>query len=581
MGKRIIMYLMAIAVFGTIFYNEYKRNKTITSTSSVLNNVSVHEFCGTDPVMLKDTGSVQVISKIYEGLYTYHPLKRPVELIPDLAEGMPSISPDGLVYIFKIKKDVLFQDDACFPNGKGRMLTAADVVFTLKRIVDPNNTVPYVDFIDGKIKGLDAWKKRADYAQEVEGLQALDSYTLQVTLTAPWPAFLNFLAMWPAFVVAHEAVSHYGPEFLNHPVGTGPFILKGGFDPQAKRLEFVKNPTFRKKLFPNEAAPQYQHMLAYAGKQLPLVDKVVTHVILEEQPRWLKMQKAEIDIDRIDDTAFALTIVKDGVLLPTWAEKGLVLDQTPGTNVEFFAFNHTHALFGKNISLRKAMSMAFDRETYNKMFYNQAAQEAQSIVPSMLMDNADVLVNPYAYNLDRAKEYLVKAGYPNGKGLPDITLDCRAETASKNKAMFFAKCMEKIGITVQVIPNIWAELHNKIYKQATMLHTYVWYADDPDPASMLQLIRSKHLAGLQYENIEFNTLFDKAVTLVDRAERYRLYATLNKIAMEEVPMIFAVNKPIQFLYHKWVKNFAYDGFGLFFDQYIAVDMAEKAKSTMK
>ena len=581
MGKRVIMYLMAAGVIGLMYYKESKRNKEVGSMS-ILHGASVRVLHGTDPISLSDSRSMQLCSRIYEGLYTYQPFKRDLNIVPNLAEEMPSISPDKLVYTFKIRQGVLFQDDICFPNGKGKELKAADFVFSLKRLVDPNNMVPYVGFIEGRIKGLEEWKKNfvVDYLEEVEGLKALDDYTLQITLTAPWPNFLDFLTMPPSFVVAKEAVMKYGPEFLNHPVGTGPFILEGVFDPQAKRLVCIKNPTFREKLFPTEADPQYQHVLAYAGKKLPLVDKVVTEIITEEQPRWLKMQKAELDIDRVDETAFVLSIVKDGTLLPEWVEKGLVLDKALGASTEFFAFNHNHALLS-NVHLRQAMSMAFDRETYNKRFYNATAQVAQSLVPPVLMAKADPLVNSYSYNLERAKEYMAKAGYPGGKGLPVITFDTRGETTFKNKADFFAQCMSNIGINVQVTTNIWLELEHKISKGATMMHTITWMADYPDPSNFFQLLDNEQLAGLHYKNIELNKLLDQAIVTVNREERNQLYLTLNKMVAEAVPMIWTVHTPHQFLYHKWVKNFAYNGFDLSFDQYISVNMEEKRKSINK
>ncbi len=87
--------------------------------------------------------SVKLRTKVYEGLLEYHYLKRPIELIPNLAETMPTISSDGLTYIFSIKKGVYFHDNVCFANGKGRELTAEDFIYSLKRIVDPVVRSPY------------------------------------------------------------------------------------------------------------------------------------------------------------------------------------------------------------------------------------------------------------------------------------------------------------------------------------------------------------------------------------------------------------------------------------------------------
>lgn len=577
-SKRTILLLMAVWVFAAIYYQEYQKKQKLLATPT-LNNVALYTINGTDPVRISDVSSAEVIGKIYEGLYAYHYLKRPFQLVPNLAEEMPSISPDGLVYTFKIKQGVVFQDDPCFPNGKGRALKAADFVFSLKRLVDPKNIVPYLGLIDGKIKGLDAWKQQPDYAQAVEGLKALDDYTLQVTLTEPWADFVHFLTMPAAFVVAKEAVMHYGPEFLNHPVGTGPFILEGGFNPQAKQLIFVKNPSFREKLFPAEGDAPYQPMIAaYAGKRLPLVDKVVTDIITEEQPRALKLESKELDTALISGSSMALNMIENNALLPKWSKKGLVLVQSPGTNTQFFGFNHNHKVF-QNPDLRRAMSMAFDREVYNQTFYKGTAQLAHTLLPPVLMDEANALHPSYGYNLERAKEYLVKAGYPGGKGLPVITLDAVAGTSSKNQAEFFAKCMANIGIEVQVVTNVPSEHFSKIAKGATMMHLLRWRADYPEPSNFFQLLNNKALCGLFYENAHFNTLFHKAMATINDAERKALYRELDKIAAEEVPMIYSLHLNEQYLHYNWVKNVAFNDFCPSPEAYIAVDMAAKVKAT--
>ncbi|TSJ81003.1 MAG: ABC transporter substrate-binding protein [Candidatus Cardinium sp.] len=577
-SKRTILLLMAIWVFASIYYQEYKKKQKLLATPT-LNNVTLSSINGTDPVRIDERYSAEVVGKLYEGLYEYHYLKRPFQLEPNLAEGMPSIAPDGLVYTFKIKKGVLFHDDPCFPNGKGRALKAADFVFSLKRLADPKNMAPYYGLIDGKIKGLDAWRHQPDYTKEVEGLTALDDHTLQVTLTQPWGAFLDFLAMPAAFVVAPEAVTRYGAEFVNHAVGTGPFILEGGFNPQAKQLTFIKNPLFREKLFPAEGDAEYQSMIAaYGGKKLPLVDKVVTDIITEEQPLALKLQSKELDMALISGSGIALDMIENNTLLSKWGKKGLVLAQSPSASTQSFCFNHSHEIFN-NTCLRQAMSMAFDRATYNQIFYKGAAQLAQSLLPPVLMDGANALEHTYGYNLERAKEYLVKAGYPGGKGLPVITLDAIFGTSSKDKAEFFAKCMARIGIEIQVVTNVPAEHWKKMANGSTMMHLVAWKADYPEPSSVFQILSNKSLCGLFYENAHFNALFDKAMATTNYAERKALYLALNKIVAEEVPMIYALHVSQQYLHYNWVKNVVSNDFCPSLDAYIAVDMAAKIKAT--
>lgn len=583
-SKRTILILMAVWVFASIYYQEYKKEQKMLSTPT-LNTVMLSSIDGTDPAATSEKYTTEVVSRVYEGLYSYHYLKKPYELMANLAEAMPSISSNGLVYIFKIKQGVRFHDNLCFPNGKGRVVKAADFVYSLKRLLDPKNTkVPFRELIQGKIKGLDAWgqqmiqEPQTDYTQEVEGLKVLDDYTLQVTLNEPWSAFLHFLAMPCAFVVAKEAVTHYGLQFLNHPVGTGPFVLEGTFNPQAKQLVFLKNPSFRETLFPTQGHPAYQAMIAaYGGKKMPFVDKVVVDIIKEEQPRILKLESGELDMAQVSNSPVGLNMIQNNVLLPKWREKGLSLVQAPSVNTWYFAFNHKHDFF-KDTYLRQAMSMAFDRETYNQTFFNGGAQIAHSLVPPVFIDDSSPIVSPYGYDLERAKAYLVKAGYPEAKGIPVITLDI-GTSSNKDKADFFANCMAKIGIKIQIQVTPSSEFWKKVHRGDMMMHLMAWCADYPDPLCFFQILNSKDMSGLFYENDRFNALFSKAMATADQVERKALYAELHKIATEEVPAMYLVHTAERYFHYNWVKNLVANDFCPCVDQYLAIDMAAKIKTT--
>jgi len=581
-NKKSILYFLVVCFWGAIYYKKYKQHQGLAHIS-VLEDAMKTAIKGMDPILVEDIYATQVVSRVYEGLYGYHYLKRPLELVPNLAEAMPSISKDGLMYTIPIKKGVYFQDNSCFPDGKGRELKASDFIFSLQRGIDPANHVPFRDFIQKKIKGLDAWSQShvLNYNEAVDGIKALDDYTLQFTLTAPFPQFLDILAHCISYVVPKEAVAHYGKEFMNHPVGTGPFTLPQGFNPQDNKIEFVKNPTFRVKLFPDEAAPEYQHMLSYAGKGLPLVDKMITHIMTEEETRWLKIQKGGIDIIPLENgSSLTLTLIEDNKLIPKYVEKELVLYEAPAAGTETFCFNHKHDLFGKNILLRKAMSMAFDREAYAKLFFKNTTIVAKSILSPDLPGYSHDLVSRYGYNLEQAKRYLAQAGYPAGKGLPVITLDIANTPAHKNRADFFAKCMDKIGIKIEVIPNIFTELTNKMsVKGSTMMHMMCWVADYPDASSILQVIKERHLLGLNYVDNDFNALYEKALKEPNIKNRWLLYGQLNQIVADKVPLICSTHLPITFIHSKRVDNYAYDVCNLTLDQYLAVDTAKDDPST--
>lgn len=268
------MRLGVLSLTITILWFYTKRastSKDENENEKVLVTVLESQVSGLDPVRGSGVYDAQAMGRLYDGLLEYHYLKRPFELVPNLAAAMPTVSEDGLVYTFEIKQGVKFHDNACFPQGQGRELVAEDFIYSIKRVADPKIQSPSFSMIAERIEGLDAWRdKYVDasevvYDEAVTGLRAIDKYTLQFTLTKPWPQFMCILAMPVGYAVPQEAVRHYGAEFINHPVGTGPFMLQE-FNPQLSKLQYYKNPTFRDKRFPSEAAAAYQPMLADAGK---------------------------------------------------------------------------------------------------------------------------------------------------------------------------------------------------------------------------------------------------------------------------------------------------------------------------
>ena len=581
--KNIIRFgVLILAIVALWLYT--KRNKTPqVGQEKVLVTSESAQIQGLDPMRVRDDYSVREAGKVYEGLLDYHYLKRPLELVPNLAAAMPTISEDQLVYTFKIRKGVKFHDNPCFPKGKGRELTAHDFVYSFKRLADPKHQSLNFWLIDGKIKGLNEWRQKyadatnTDYTEAVEGLQAIDRYNLQFTLTKPYPQFLYALTMAPCYAVAHEAVQYYGADFPNHPVGTGPFILEA-FNPQDAKIVYHKNPTFRDKRFPSEAADEYQHMLAYAGKKLPLVDKVITYILPEEHPRWLKFQKGQIDV--ISLASVALEVVQNKELIPALKEKGMQLFQEPEVGTSYIVFNNGHPLFKDNLKLRQALSLAFDGQKYNELFHKGAAMLAQSILPPGLAGYRADYVNPYrAYDVEKAKQYLAEAGYPGGKGLPEITLDVTSTTDVRQRGEFFQKCMSKIGIKIKVVENIWPELVKKLQTKATMLHTIVWTAEYPDAENFFQLLygasANQAAIGAYFDDPAFNARYEKAAAMPCSPARTALYERLNQMAAESVPMIYMVHRPTIALYQGWVKNYTLPDCICGIEQYFDIDLDQK------
>jgi ABC-type transport system substrate-binding protein len=572
-----------LAVFALWLYIKRKEAPR-TTQEKVLVIATDSQIKGFDPIQAEDTYSVREVTKVYEGLLDYQYLKRPFELMPNLAESMPTISADQLVYTFKLREGVKFHDNPCFPDGKGREMTAHDFVYSFKRLADPKNQARCFWLIDDKIQGLNEWRQKytdaatVDYTEEISGLQAVDRYTLQLTLTKPYPQFLYSLALAPTFAVPHEAVAHYGAEFLNHPVGTGPFVTQA-FNPQDTKIVYHKNPTFRDKLFPSEAAEEYKHMLVYANKKLPFVDKMITYILPEEQPRWLKFQKGQMDVIDISTGNIALEVIKDNALVPALKEKGIQLFSVGEISTRYVVFNMANPLFKNNHKLRQAVAMAFDGAGYNKLFYNGMAILAQSTIPPGLAGYNPDYVNPYqVHDLKKAKQYLAEAGYPNGKGLPEITLEVGPTTVDKQRGEFLQKCMKEIGINIKVIPNIFPELLKKINNKSTMLHGIAWSADYPDAENFLKLfygLGESAGLGANFNDPAFNALYESAISLPDSPARTVVYERLNQMLAESVPSIYLVHTKHLVLQQGWIKNYAWSDFHYGTEQYLDIDLEQK------
>ena len=579
MNLKIVFLLSFVAFVGCTkkkFVNE-----------RVLNLSVPQKVKGMDPIFANDRYSSNEIGRVYEGLLEYHYLKRPYTLEPNLAAAMPAVSKNGLTYTFKIKKGVMFHDDKAFPGGKGRELIAADFVYSIKRLADPKLQSTGWWILDGKIVGLNEWRKKfqgkpkVDYDEAVEGLVATDRYTLQFKLKKPFPQFLYSLAMTFTFAVAKEVVDFYGKEFLNHPVGTGAFVL-----PKFKRtnkIVYTKNKNFRKKLYPSEASEEFKTRgyLKDAGKTLPLVEKVVIKINIEDQPRWLNFQKGNLDYLSIPKDNFDSAITPSRDLAEDFGKKGILLDISPSLDVTYVAFNHDNKLF-RNLKLRRAMALAYDVKKSNELFYNNTALPANSVIPPGIKGFVKTYENPYRkQNLELAKKLLSEAGYPGGKGLPEITYDCPNSTVSKQMGDYFRKQMALVGISVKVMQNPWPELQKKITNRTVMMYGIAWGADYPDAENFLQLLYGPNKApganGSGYNNKEFNRLYKVAAIMQDSPERTALYEKMNRIAAEEVPWIYGVHRQTFLLKHGWVENFINSDFETGREQYLNVNLDIKKK----
>lgn len=548
-----------------------------------------------DPVKAGDVASSMGIGKIYEGLLEYAYLDRPYHVAPCLAEAMPDVSDDGLVYTFRIRRGIHFQDDPCFKEtgGQGREVTAHDFVYSIKRVADVKlESTGYWAFNE-RIVGLDEFRAASmseeptDYDADVEGLQALDSHTFQITLTRPYPQLLWILAMHYAFVVPREAAEFYGKEFGNKPVGTGPYRLKSWR--RNYRIEFERNPkwaeTGRVELYPStgEDKDAERGLLDDAGQPIPFIDRIVQYVVSDMSTQWLMFLTGQFYVSGISRDNWDVVLTEDRTLSPEIQEKDIRMEVSPSLTLFYFGFNMEDEVVGgeENKKLRQAMTSAFNTAEWER-FYNYRVQRPTGPIPPGLAGYVDQPAR-YPFDLDRARALLAEAGYPDGRDPKtgrrlQLTLELgSAENPEiRQSTELFINFMDQIGIVVTPSYNNWPTFLDKIQRGQAQMFSLGWVADYPDAENFLQLFygpnRSPGPNHAHYRNAEFDRLYEKVRVMQDTPERTALYERMADIVVEDSPWIFSATPLDYGLFHSWVKNFKNHDFSYTMIKYYKVDM---------
>lgn len=547
---------------------------------------------GLDPHLRGDEATNKVIPNMYETLLQYHYLKRPLVVEPLLADGMPEVSKDGLTHKFKIKKGVKFHDSEVFPDKKGREMTANDFIYSWKRLADPRTKSEGWWIFDGKIKGLNEWRDKivkgeVTYDSPVEGLQAPDPYTLVISLKKPFYQLNYVLTMAFSAVVPKEAVDKYGAEFMNHPVGTGPYLFESWI--RGNKVTLKRNPNWHGGTYPSEgeAEDKDNGLLADAGKPLPFVDVLVFHEVPEDQPRWLNLMKGIYDFAGIPKDNFDAAMAGPKELKPEIAAKGLKLIIYPYPDVVYIGFNmEDKVIGGKHADLRQALCYAYDSKTANLKFYNDRVITAQSpIAPDMEGYDPNYKLPCKEFNLEKAKELLKKAGYPEGKGLPPIEYSIAGSTTGRQMAEYLAQQFGQIGVKVNIVSNSWPQFQDRLHNKKAQSFGIAWGADYPDAENMLQLLygpnESPGSNSSNYKNKEFDALYEEAARTPPGDKRTALYKKMRDIFAKDLPWIPTVHRLGYNLSHSWVGNLkrheTIDGFF----KYLKVDLKKKEEMKKK
>lgn len=474
-----------------------------------------------DPAFAKNQSIMWAIHQLFNTLVE---VDSNLNIVPSLAKSW-DISDDNLLFTFHLRTDVFFHDNNAFtdgkarpddPVGRGRLMTANDVVYSFKRIMDKAVASP----------GAWIFNKRIDTAN---GFTAIDDSTFQLKLINPFHPIMGILSTQYCSVVPKEAVEKYGKDFRSHPCGTGPFQLKQWAEGQA--LILTKN----KNYFEKDAD----------GKQLPYLDAIKISFLDSKATEFLEFQQGRLDfINDIDPSFKDEILTKKGELRKDWIGK-IQLQKHPYLNIEYLGilvdstkeFAKASPLRIKKI--RQAINYGFNRKKMMMYLRNSIGTAAESgFVPAGLPSFDSTIVKGYNYHPAKAKQLLADAGYPNGNGLPAIkllTIPIYADLGS-----YIARELQEIGLTVEVEAVQKSFLLEATAKSEAPFFRASWIADYPDAENYLSVFYSKNPSPpnyTRYNNPAFDELYEKALQEKNDSLRYKIYQQADQLVMNDAPVV--------------------------------------------
>ncbi|MBK6790013.1 MAG: bicyclomycin resistance protein [Betaproteobacteria bacterium] len=552
-----------------------------------------------DPAQISDLYSRTVAVGFFEAPLEFEFLARPVRMRPATAAAMPEVSADFTTFTFSIRPGIHFADDPAF-KGRPRELTAEDYVYSLKRHYDPRWKSGNLYILENaRILGLSELRKRLieekkpfDYDTPVEGLRTLDRYRFQIRLAEPSPRFLyNFTDGSFTGALAREVVEFYGDRVGEHPVGTGPFVLKDW--KRSSRIVLAKNPGYREVPY-DETAPAGDARLQavarqFKGRKLPLVDEVHISVIEEPQPRWLSFLNQEQDVQENVPADFATVAFPNNKLAPNLAKQGIQMVRYPRADVAVSYFAMEHPVVGgyepHKVALRRAISLAVDIDREIRLARRGQAIPAQGpISPEVWGYDPALKTEMSDFSRARAKALLDMHGYTdrNGDGWreqPDgqpLLLDYATSPDQQSRQLteLWKKNMDAIGVRMEFKTAKWPE-HLKASRAGKLMMWGVgWSAGAPDGDTFLALGYGPNKGQANHSRFDlpaFNQIYERQRGLADGPERQALMTQASKLMVAYMPYKVHVHRVWTDLAQPWVLGYHRNIFVPEFWKYVDVD----------
>ncbi len=469
-----------------------------------------------DPAFANNQANIWACNQLFNGLVQLNDQLQPIPCIARLWE----VSEDGMKYTFHLKQDVHFHDHPILE--KNRIVIADDFVFSFNRICDEKTASP------------GSWvfqSVRRNSENRVDGFVAENDSTFSIYLEKAFPPLLGLLGSAYCAVVPKEIVSKYGKDFRRNPVGTGPFIFHDWIERSALILHR------HEKYFESDAD----------GIKLPYLDAVMISFINDKQSAFMEFLKGKLDlISGLDASYKDDLLTNNGTLRPKYQEK-FRMETSPYLNTEYLGILMDKELPGmlnnplNDIRIRKAINYGFDRVKMIRYLRNGMATPGTGGIVPLGMPGFEEMSNVgYDYQPTKAAALLAEAGYPNGKGLPEITMS--TTHAYQDLCEYMQGQLADLGIKIKLEINQAAQHRQMVSKQQLSFFRGSWIGDYADAENYLSLFRSTNKAPVgpnytHYSNPRFDSLYNKAMRTPISGERERIYHEMDAMMMVESPVI--------------------------------------------
>ncbi len=560
------------------------------------------DVTGFDPQATNDLYSAHVNNALFGNLFEFDYYVRPVRLRGMLAESLPEISSDGLVWKIRLHKGLYFADDPVF-KGKKREVVAQDLVYSWKRMLDPKIISPNLWHIEGKVVGMDevvADAKKTgkfDYDRPVAGLKALDRYTVQLTLKQPDYTLTELMQQYNWSPVAREAIETYrdaGGRTMNNPVGAGPYLIKQWV--KGNKVILTKNPNYSQKysLTEGETAEDKAVIARNQGKDLPLVGNVEISIIEEANPRLLTFKAGALDYEFVGQDLIG-NVVQGGKLLPDYSDKGIRHQRAMEPALSYDYFNLEDPMVGglspDRIALRRAIILSFPTDDYVRVVFRNQAEPANQVIPPTQTGHVANKPNLNKQDVQMANALLDKFGYkdvdgdgfremPDGKPLT-ITRSSTPRAIDRETDELWKKALDSIKIKIQYNNQKWPDLLKQGRAGQLQFWGLGWISQATDGNSFVQLLYSKNIGQSNFARLnmkQYDELYEQAQKLPLGPKRWALYKAMNEIAT-----VYSVWNPGVFRYQNvlmqpWLSNYKRNPFRQHFWHLMDIDETKRPKS---